>query len=94
MGNIYGEYLCGLKIIYGLVWRFFKEWANEIRTRKFVAQHLAPQSRVSSFCLVTRASFEFLVAVMNNGLLQLPPYSALSHVQYLVGLQLLQGFLH
>ena len=22
LGNIYGEYLCGLKIIYGLVWVF------------------------------------------------------------------------
>ena len=36
---IYEEYLCGLKIIYELVWGFFREWANEIRARKFVPQH-------------------------------------------------------
>ena len=35
---IYGEYLCGLKIIYKLVWRFFWEWANEIRAQKSVTQ--------------------------------------------------------
>ena len=33
---IYRKYLCELKIVYGLVWVFFSEWANEIRTQKFV----------------------------------------------------------
>ena len=36
------KYLCGPKIVYGLVWVFFSKWANEIRARKFVPQHLAP----------------------------------------------------
>ena len=33
------KYLCGLKIVYGIVWVFFSEWAKEIRVRKFVPQH-------------------------------------------------------
>ena len=41
MENIWvicGEYLCGLKIVYGLVWVFFSEWANGSRARIFVPQ--------------------------------------------------------
>ena len=37
---ICGKYLFELKIVYGLVWVFFSEWANEIKTRKFVPQQL------------------------------------------------------
>ena len=37
---IYGKYLFELKIVYGLVWVFFSQWANEIKTRKFVTQQL------------------------------------------------------
>ena len=41
MENIWvicGKYLCGPKIVYGLVWVFFGECANEIRAQKFVPQ--------------------------------------------------------
>ena len=41
MENIWvicGEYLCGLKIVYELVWVFFSEWGNGIRAWKFVPQ--------------------------------------------------------
>ena len=34
------KYLCGLKIVYEFVWVFFSEWANKIRARKFVPQHM------------------------------------------------------
>ena len=45
------------------------------------------------FLLSYMCEFEILVAVVNSGLLQLPLRSALSHVQHLVGLQLLPRFL-
>ena len=37
---ICGKYLFELKIVYGLVWVFFSEWAYEIRAQKLVPQHL------------------------------------------------------
>ena len=45
------------------------------------------------FLLSHMCEFEILVAVVNSRLLQLPLRSALSHVQHLVGLQLLPRFL-
>ena len=73
---ICGRYLCGLKIIYGPVW-VFCEWANKIKARKFVPQHLTPQVTCEQFLLGHTCEFEILVVVMNSALLQL------LHVQHL-----------
>ena len=72
---------------------YFCESVNEIKARKFVPQHLAPWVTCVQFLLSHMCEFEILVAVVNSGLLQLPLRSALSHVQHLVGLQLLPRFL-
>ena len=49
MKNIWvicGEYLCELKIAYGLVWVFFCERANDIRAQKFVPQQSLERARL------------------------------------------------
>ena len=72
---------------------YFCESVNEIKARKFVPQHLVSWVTCVQFLLSHMCEFEILVAVVNSGLLQLPLRSALSHVQHLVGLQLLPRFL-
>ena len=69
------------------MWVFFCEWAIKIRARKFVRQHFAPQVMCEQFLFGDTCEFKILVAVVNSGLLQL------SHVQHLVGFQLLPKFL-
>ena len=69
------------------MWVFFCDWANEIRVQNFLPQHLAPQVTCEQFLFGDTCEFKILVAVVNSGLLQL------SHVQHLVGFQLLPKFL-
>ena len=45
MGIIYGEYLCGFKIMLGLMW-VFCEWVNEIKAQKFVPQQSLERARL------------------------------------------------
>ena len=48
MENIWvicGKYLFRPKIVYGLVWVFFSEWANEIKAQKFVPQQLKKKKK-------------------------------------------------
>ena len=52
-----GKYLCGLRIMCGLMWHFC-EWANEIKAREFEPQHLAPRVTCEQFLLGHACEFE------------------------------------